>query len=86
MYSVLAFLNMFGFTYKKENLNLSKRRLYRWVILAGVVLGILIEIVQGAFIYQRHYDAADMVANGIGTIFGVITFNWTTRFLANINR
>ena len=86
MYSVLAFLNLFGFNDKKEKMNLSNYKLYGWVILAGVILGMLIEIVQGAFIYQRHYDVADMVANGIGTIFGVFTFNWTTRFLANINR
>jgi len=86
MYSVLSFLHLFGFRFKKGNLNLSVLTLYSLVILAGILLGILIEIVQGIYIYQRHYDIADMVANSFGTIFGVFGFVWTAKKLDKLNR
>jgi glycopeptide antibiotics resistance protein len=40
------------------------------VILAGIAVGIFIELIQGNYIYRRYYETEDIIANSIGTIFG----------------
>jgi len=78
MYLGFSFLLLIGFyprNFKTKNkLNLLILQLYLKVILAGILVGYIIELVQGKFIYRRYFDYIDVVANGFGTIFGVIAF------------
>ncbi len=77
MYSVLAFLQLFGLRPReKENkMNQSKFRLYGWVILIGISFGLVIELIQGNYIYRRYFDIYDLWANFFGTIFGAVLFS-----------
>lgn len=89
MYGVLAILMLFGFeksfAAKHEiKMNLFNIRLYIAVILTGIILGYLIELVQGNFIYGRFYDTKDVIVNIFGTIFGVSFYRWIGRKLIKI--
>jgi len=67
---VLAF--SMGLSAIKKNLNLSTAGLYIVLLTAGIGYGILIEVLQGTLVYRRYFDPMDILANSIGTIFGVI--------------
>lgn len=85
MYFALSVLLLLGFlTFEKKinkKLNLSNLRLYGVVILAGILIGYSIELIQGNLIFRRYFDVADIVMNGFGTIIGVIMFSLTGRKL-----
>ncbi|MEX1001482.1 MAG: VanZ family protein [Crocinitomicaceae bacterium] len=81
LYFVLAFLQLAALfsSYRiksKTFLNLSVIQMYLMVILIGVIIGYGVELIQENFIYRRYYDTEDVLTNGIGTIFGVITYSW----------
>lgn len=75
MYLVLAF--SMGLSTLKKNLNLSKTKLYLLILTAGIGYGALIEILQGTLIYRRYFDLMDLLANSLGTIFGIILISQT---------
>ena len=86
LYFGLSFLMLIGFLASKKNktekkLNLFNLRLYLSVVLAGIIIGILIELIQGNFIYRRYYDLEDIIVNSIGTIFGVYGYTLIGRKL-----
>ena len=85
MYFVLSAAFLLGFlTFEKKikkKLNLSNLQLYGVVILAGILIGYSIELIQGNFIFRRYFDVSDIVMNSFGTIFGVITYSLTGRKL-----
>ena len=85
MYFVLSGLFLLGFlTFEKkinEKVNLSNIRLYGVVILAGILIGYAIELIQWNFIFRRYFDVADIVMNSFGTIFGVFMYSLTGRKL-----
>ena len=62
-------------------MNLPNLRVYIGIVLAGILIGYSIELIQGNFIYQRYYDNEDVVVNSIGTIFGVISYTLIGRKL-----
>ncbi len=62
-------------------MNLSNFRLYLGIVLAGIIIGYSIELIQGNFIYRRYYDLEDVVVNTIGTVFGVISYTLIGRKL-----
>ena len=77
---------LFGFLSGRKNknekkLNLSNIRVYLGVVLAGILIGYSVELIQGNFIYRRYYDNEDVVINSIGTIFGVISYTLIGRKL-----
>lgn len=76
MYSFLAFAMCLGGL--KKNLNLSKTSLYLIILSVGIAYGTFIELIQGFYIYQRYFDTTDILANTIGTIFGVLTGRLTS--------
>ncbi|HTF22137.1 MAG TPA: VanZ family protein [Chryseolinea sp.] len=48
----------------------SAKRVLFYVVAAAIVYGIAIELIQGAYIPNRSYSVADMVADGIGSVMG----------------
>ena len=80
MYSVLCFLMLFPFLEKKI-LNLSKVGVYMMVILVVIVIGFIVELIQGNFIYRRYYDHQDIIINGFGTVFGAFMYRLIGRKL-----
>ncbi len=88
MYFILAFLQLDGFKSfsiaRKNKMNLSDMNLYGWVILIGIGFGLMVELIQGNYIFRRYFDIYDLVANLFGTIFGVIMFRLTgIKFIKN---
>jgi glycopeptide antibiotics resistance protein len=76
MYAFLAYAMCLGGL--KKNLNLSKPTLYLIILLVGIIYGTSIELIQGFYIYQRFFDTADIFANTVGTIFGVLAARLTS--------
>jgi len=78
MYSVFAFLQLYAFSPReneqKNKMNGSSLRLYGYVILIGISFGLVIELIQGNYIYRRYFDIYDLWANFFGTIFGGFIF------------
>ncbi|MEO9797386.1 MAG: VanZ family protein [Crocinitomicaceae bacterium] len=86
LYFGLANLMLLGFLQHKKTklekkMNLSNLRVYLYIILAGILIGIFVELVQGNFIYRRYYDPEDILVNGIGTIFGAFAYTLIGRKL-----
>lgn len=86
LYFGLSALMLFGYLVKRKNkadkkMNLSNLKVYLYIILAGILIGILVELVQGNFIYRRYYDPEDILVNGIGTVFGAIGYTLIGRKL-----
>lgn len=60
---------------KKQNINVKlSRNAFKISVLGGFGLGLLLEIVQQFFVPFRYFELLDLIANGIGCIFGVILF------------
>lgn len=73
LYTLLSFFWTVGL--KRQNINLRLRsRAYVVVVLGGFVLGLVLEIIQHFFTLSRSFEVLDLIANGIGCIFGVIIF------------
>ena len=43
-------------------------------VLGGFLIGLILEILQEYLVSSRSFDWLDLIANGIGCIFGVIVF------------
>ncbi|MFT4602109.1 MAG: glycopeptide antibiotics resistance protein [Arenicella sp.] len=77
---------LMAFLQKKESagekkLNLSNLRLYLVVILAGIAIGVFVELIQGNYIYKRYYDTEDIIVNSIGTVIGGLGYTLIGRKL-----
>ena len=73
LYTLLSLFWTVGL--KRQNVNLVLRKnAYAIVIFFGFILGLALEIIQHFFVMSRHFEALDLIANGIGCIFGVIIF------------
>lgn len=77
---------LFGFFSQKNSkeekkMNLSNLSLYIRIVVAGILIGVFVELVQGNFIYKRYYDLEDIIVNGIGTIIGAIIYTLIGRKL-----
>jgi VanZ family protein len=46
------------------------------VLLFGIGYGIFIEILQFLIFYRRSAEWTDMLADGIGAVFGILVFKW----------
>ena len=79
LYFILAYLMLWDNFYSK--MNLSDIKVYIIITLAGIAIGLFVELIQGFFIYKRYFDPSDIVANGIGTIFGGIMYRLTGKKL-----
>lgn len=79
MYFLLSVFLIFDYQHPK--LNLFKGKVYFLIILAGISVGIFVELIQGIFIYQRYFDIFDIIANSFGTIIGAYTMRLIGRKL-----
>ena len=69
LYFVLSILMYYSF-FKIKNELLIKRLVT--IVGTGILLGTVIEIIQGTSITNRAFDQFDILANSIGTILGFI--------------
>ena len=83
MYGLLSMLVLFGFEKKMNPYNL---KLYITTILLCSLLGLVIEYVQGNFVFRRFFSWGDALANTIGAILGTVAYHWTSRKLLNFGK
>ncbi len=72
-YSIMSFLWIAGF--KRQN-NSTKIRDKAFLIgsLLSFSIGLFTEVAQELFTKNRYFELLDLIANGIGCIFGIIIF------------
>ncbi len=56
-------------TYKDVRL-----KAFKITFIGGFSLGLILEVIQENFIFGRYFELLDLVANGIGCIFGIVLF------------
>ncbi len=71
MYLGLSFLMLIGFFHVKNEL-FRIQVLYSVVIC--IMIGFLVELIQGYYIPNRFFSWRDVVANGLGSILGFLIF------------
>lgn len=73
MYCGLTFLWITGFKrqYKSKKI---REKAFTIVLSGAFVLGIIMEGMQHFFIKNRYFEELDLIANGIGCIFGLLFF------------
>lgn len=73
MYTLLTLFWAVGL--KKQNIYPKiNRNAFKISIIGGISLGIILELTQGFFLLSRHFEGFDLLANGIGCIFGIGVF------------
>jgi glycopeptide antibiotics resistance protein len=83
-YLVLSFLMLIARYKNDKKVNQLNFELYSNVIVAGLLIGFVIELMQEYLIYMRYFSLKDIIANSFGTIFGVIVFRLTSKKLIKI--
>lgn len=75
------FLSLFwSIGLKRQNRSLLLHRYALWFsTLGSFLLGFVLEISQEFLTLTRYFDALDLIANGIGCIFGVLMFKMIYR-------
>ena len=73
MYLFLVYFWIAGM--KRQNISppLRKKAFYL-AVLGAFILGVFMEIIQHFYIKNRYFETLDLIANGIGCIFGVFLF------------
>jgi VanZ family protein len=71
LYSVLAILQITGFE-KQIAFNFLNKYSIQTVIIFGILFGLTIEILQGTVFVARSFEVYDIIADGIGSGFGVV--------------
>jgi glycopeptide antibiotics resistance protein len=74
--TLYLFFTMFWSTGLKRQYKSKKIRKYafQFSIVGGFLVGLILEILQAFFVETRYFDWQDLIANGIGCIFGVLMF------------
>ncbi len=71
LFAALGALLVYGFRKKQRGGRLRNKQLMQCIAL-GIIYGILTEYFQYCCLSDRHGNVPDAIANGFGTIFGVI--------------
>lgn len=71
MYMVLTYLLLRSLA--KENL-LASRKWLAVIILIPIILGILMEFIQGQYLVERNFELLDIIANISGTLIACIFY------------
>jgi VanZ family protein len=72
------------FIFRKQN-NLIATKTFALVAIFCLFYGIIIEVLQEAFVELRRSDVMDLVANAAGTMLGAILFYKTRHYFENQN-
>lgn len=73
MYTLLSLFWAIGL--KRQNISVALRRnAFKVCVFGGFFLSLVVEIIQEVFIFTRHFEVLDLIANGIGCIFGIVLF------------
>ena len=75
LFGVLTFLMIVGLTKQYTFLKL-RHFAIRTSLFISFTFGILVELMQHFFIYGRHGDIMDVIANTIGCLIGIVAFKW----------
>lgn len=82
MYALLCLFWITGL--KRQNKSKSLRsKAYLIVTVSAFTLSLLLEIIQEFFVFSRHFEVLDLIANGFGCIFGVLLFKLVYRSTGN---
>lgn len=75
-FSMYALMTLFWSTGFKRQYKSKKIRKYAFhiAVIGGFLLSLILEVFQEIFIFSRSFDWLDLIANGIGCIFGVVVF------------
>ena len=72
MYTVLTFLLLNAVSFRQKHNN-------RWVLVIilsfGILLGMLLEGIQGYFLVDRNFELLDIIANISGSFLGYILYS-----------
>ena len=49
-------------------------KVFKITFIGGFSLGLILEVIQENFVFGRYFELLDLVANGIGCIFGIVLF------------
>ena len=73
MYTFLSLFWAIGL--KRQNISVGLRRnAFRISVFGGFILSLIIEILQEYVVETRGFEVLDLIANGIGCIFGIVLF------------
>ena len=74
--SMYTLLTLFWSTSLKRQYKSKKIRSFAFLIsiVGGFVLSVILEILQEFLVFSRSFEWLDLIANGIGCIFGVLVF------------
>ena len=73
MYTLLALFWAIGL--KRQNIYVGIRRYaFQISFLGGFSMSVIIEFLQEYAVYTRSFEVLDLIANGIGCIFGIVLF------------
>ncbi|HLV41008.1 MAG TPA: VanZ family protein [Brumimicrobium sp.] len=73
MYTLLSLFWAIGL--KRQNISVNLRRnAFKISVFGGFFLSLIIELLQEFAITTRHFEVLDLIANGIGCIFGIVLF------------
>ena len=77
-FGVYAILSVFILCWKWKQYSESLEGLnqYIWPLIFGVILGIILELLQGYVLAGRYFDMKDVIANIIGSIVGAVFALW----------
>ena len=66
---------LFWLNYIKElNSNIQMHKVVFVIVLAGFLMGLIMEFIQHYYIKNRYFEYLDLIANGFGCIFGGAIF------------
>ena len=71
MYTILSFLMLIGFYFKKNEPFL---RTALYIAVASMLIGLVIEILQGSVITNRFFSWKDFAANDLGVLMGMLIY------------
>src|SRR5690554_1648532 len=73
MYTLMSLFWAIGL--KRQNVSiLLRRNAFKISVFGGFFLSLIIELIQEFVILTRHFEVLDLIANGIGCIFGIVLF------------
>ncbi|RFC54103.1 VanZ family protein [Brumimicrobium aurantiacum] len=73
MYSLMSLFWVIGL--KRQNIYIGvRRRAFHITVIGTMLLSFAIELIQEEFLPTRGFEVLDLIANGIGCIFGILIF------------